>query len=100
MQEVEQKKLDEISLLSASLVELRKRQGQLDDERNNLMKEKCDRVRKIRLEEYKGKSNDLDEKEKELILKTNQLADELVNTCDKTPFHQALINILGNLKGI
>lgn len=42
----------------------------------------------------------MDEREKELCRKTNKLVDELMDTCDETPFHQALLNILGNLKGI
>lgn len=65
----------------------------------NEMRDKCEQVKKRRLEEYKRKSNELDEKERELCRKTNQLVDELVFICDDTPFHKALIKILGNLKG-
>ena len=97
--EVEQDKLDKISSLSCNLVELRKRQAQLEDEKNNLMKENCSRIQKKRLEEHKGKRAEVDEKERELCRKTNELVDDLVNTCDDTPFHQALIQILQNLKG-
>ena len=100
LHEVEQKKLDQISILSSNLLELKKRQSQLEVEKNNLMKEKCERQRKIRLEEYHGKTAQMDEKERELCRKTNQLVDELVEICDNTPFHNALIQILGNLKGI
>ena len=99
MHEVEQKKLDEISTLSTNLLDLKKRQSQLELEKNNLMKEKCERLRKIRLEEYHGKTAQMDEKERELCRKTNVLVDELVSICDDTPFHSALIEILGNLKG-
>lgn len=42
---------------------------------------------------------ELEAKERELCKKTNQLVDELVDTCDDTPFHKALIKILGNMKG-
>ena len=42
---------------------------------------------------------EMDAKERELCKKTNQLVDELVDTCDETPFHKALIKILGNMKG-
>lgn len=64
------------------------------------MKEKCMRLKKLRMEDYKQQSMKMDEKERELRRKTNQLVDDLVKTCDDTPFHNALIQILGNLKGI
>lgn len=100
LQEVEQQKLDKISSLSANLIELKKRQLRLEDERNNLMKEKCSRLKKLKLEEHRGKTTEADEKEKELCRKTNQLVNEVVDACDDTPFHNALIEILGNLKGM
>ena len=84
--------------MSSSLVDLRKKHSALLVERSNQMRTKCDMVKKRRLEEYKQKSNDFDKKERELCLKTNQLVDELVSTCDDTPFHKALIKILRNLK--
>ena len=54
----------------------------------------------MRLEHYKQMSQELDEKERELCKKTKQLVDDLVATCDDTPFYKALIKILGNLKGL
>ena len=99
LQEVEQEKLDNISSLSSNLLELKKRQGQLEVEKNNIMKDKCERLRKLRLEEYKGKTKELDAREIELRRKTNQVVDEFVNSCDDSPFHRALVQILGNFKG-
>lgn len=63
------------------------------------MKEKFEQQSKLRLEEYRGRTVEMDEREKELCLKTNQLVDELVTTCEETPFHKALLHILGNMKG-
>lgn len=60
----------------------------------------CERLKRMRIEEYKKKNKDLDAKEKELCRQTNKLVEELVATCDDSPFHEALIKILGNLKGI
>ena len=56
-------------------------------------------MRKIRLQQYKEKSQELDKKERELCRRTKQLVDELASTCDDTPFHKALIQLLGNFKG-
>ena len=42
---------------------------------------------------------ELDNKERELCKRTNQLIQELVETCENTPFHKALLKILGNMKG-
>ena len=85
--------------MSSSLLELKKKHSALLLEQSQQMKTKCDMVRKRRLLEYKEKSQQLDLKEKELCKRTNQLVDELVATCDETPFHKALIKILNNLKG-
>lgn len=86
--------------MSCTLLDLKKKQSSLLVESNQQMKTKCDMVRKTRLQQYKEKSKELDQKERELCRKTNQLVDELVSTCDETPFHQALIKILRNLKGM
>ena len=64
------------------------------------MKTKCEMVKKMRLQEYKDKTMEMDKKERELCRKTNQLVDELVEACEDTPFQKALLKILGNLKGI
>ena len=64
------------------------------------MKEKSNRVKNLRLTEFKSKAAELDEKERELCRKTNQLVDALISKCDDSPFQQALIDILGNFKGI
>lgn len=98
--QVEQKKLDDIYSLSTNLVDLKKRQSQLSNEKDNLLKEKCERIKKMRLDEFKGKSLEMDEKEKDLCKKTNLLVDQLVNTCGEIPFNKALIDILRNFKGI
>ena len=63
------------------------------------LRNQCERVKEMRLEVYKQKSQQISEKERELCRKTNQLVEELVATCDDTPFHQSLIKILKNLKG-
>lgn len=97
--EVEAQKLDKISELSSSLVELKKTQSQLRIDETKEIESKCARIKKMRLEEYKKMTKELDAKERDLCRKTNQLVDELVATCDDTPFHKALINILSNLKG-
>ena len=99
LQDIENEKLDRISSLSSSLLDLKKRQGQLAIERDKLIQEKCQRLKVMRMEEHKRKTADIDEKERELCRKTNELVDEFVRSCDKTPFHTALIQILGNLKG-
>ena len=80
-------------------MDLKKQQASLIKERSQQMKSKCDMVKKIRLQQYKDKTQELDKKERELRKKTNQLVDELVDACDDTPFHKALLKILGNLKG-
>ena len=97
--EVEQQKLDEIATVSNSMLELKIQQSTLHQEKIVQLQTNCDRLKKMRLEEYDKTSKELDEKEKELCRKTNQLVQELVSTCDDTPFHKALIKILGNLKG-
>lgn len=57
-------------------------------------------MKKLQLDEFKAKKSELDEKEKELCRKTNQLVEELASTCDDgTPFHKSLLKVLGNLKG-
>lgn len=53
----------------------------------------------LRLEEYKQKSIEMDEKERALCRHTNKLIDQLVDCSDGTPFQKALIQILGNMKG-
>lgn len=63
------------------------------------MESKCEKMKKLRLSEYKKKASELDEKERNLRKKTNQLVDEVVANSDDTPFHEALIKVLGNLKG-
>lgn len=82
------------------MLDLKKKQKDLNEEKNVNLRTKCEQVKKLRLEAYKQKSNELDAKERELCRKTNQLVDELVAICDDTPFHKALIKILGNLKGM
>ena len=63
------------------------------------MKDKCEEIKKFRMEEHRQKSNDLSEKERALTRKTNQLIDDLMAECEDTPFHKALIRILKNVKG-
>lgn len=86
--------------MSITMLDLKKKQKDLNEEKNVNLRTKCEQVKKLRLEAYKQKSNELDAKERELCRKTNQLVDELVAICDDTPFHKALIKILGNLKGM
>ena len=81
------------------MLDLKKKQKDLNDEKAVHLRTKCELIKKMRLASYKEKSDALDAKERELCRKTNQLVDELVAECDDTPFHQALIKILGNLKG-
>ena len=88
-----------ISSLSTALLELKNRQSDLETEKNKMMKEKCEKLKKLKLAEYRGKKADMDDKERELCRKTNKLVDDFVSTCDDSPFNQALIEILGNLKG-
>ena len=85
--------------MSKSLMDLKQRKSSLHAERTNQMKNKSEIVRKMRLQEYKDKSKELDERENDLCQKTNQLVDELVSASDDTPFNKALIKILKNLKG-
>ena len=86
--------------MSSSLLDLKKKHSALILEKSQQMKTKCDMVRKSRLQQFNHKSQELDKKERELCRRTKQLVDELVSTCDNTPFHKALIKILSNLKGI
>lgn len=99
MEEAENNKLEKISAISATLLELKKRHGRLAEEKENLMREKFLKLKRSRLEEYRQKAADMDEKEKELCRKTNELLDDLIQTCDDTPFQRALVEILGNLRG-
>ena len=99
LQEVEQGKLDKISSLASSLLELKKKQCELANEKNNLMKEAFEKQKSLRLKEYQEQSVEMDEREKELCKKTNQLLADLVSTSDESPFNKALIQILGNMKG-
>ena len=98
--EVEQEKLDKISSLSSTLLDLKKRQSKLQSEKNKIMKDKCSRLKKLSQEEQKGKKTEMDEKEKELCRNTNKLVDEFINTCDDSAFNKALVHILGNMKGM
>ena len=81
------------------MLELKIQQTKLNRENLMHLKTKCDQVKKWRIEEYKKKKDCLDEKERELSRKTTQLVEELAATCENTPFHKALLKILGNLKG-
>ena len=85
--------------MSASLLDLKKKQLEVDKERTRHIKDKCEIVKNLRLQEFKNKSQELKDKERDLSRKTNDLVDELVASCDDTPFHRALIKILRNLKG-
>lgn len=85
--------------MSNALMDLKKKQSSLLVERTSQMKNKSEIVRKMRLQEYKDKSRELDERERDLCQKTKELVDELVSASDDTPFHRALIKILKNLKG-
>lgn len=60
---------------------------------------KYEQMKKKRLDDFKEKNLEMDKKEREQCRKTNQLIQELVDTCDNTPFNKALIKILGNMKG-
>lgn len=86
--------------MSSCVLDIKKKQASLSAERTLRMKTKLETIKKKRLEEYNMKTNAMNEKEKALCRKTNQLVDELVLACDDTPFHKALVKILGNLKGI
>ena len=99
VQDEEQDKLEEIARLSTSLIDLRTQKSQIMGEGYVHLQTKCDLVKKKRMEQYKQMSAALDAKERELCKKTNQLVDELVDSCDDTPFHKALLKILGNMKG-
>ena len=99
LQDVEQNKLRNISELCSCLLDLKQKQRKLEEERTIQLQTKCDMVKKMRIEEYKQKSNELGEKEKELCMKTNKIVDELVALCDDSPFHKSLIKTLGNMKG-
>ena len=92
-------KLNLISEMSKSLMDLKKKKCSLLTEQTSQMKNKSEIVRKMRLQEYKEKSKELDERENDLCQKTKQLVDELVSASDDTPFHKALIKLLKNLKG-
>lgn len=85
--------------MSNALIDLKKKQSSLIADQTSQMRNKSEIVRKLRLQEYKDKSKELDEKERDLCHKTNQLVDELVSASDDTPFNKALIKILRNLKG-
>lgn len=98
-QEFEREKLDSIAKYSLSLLDLKKKQADLIKKKQVDVKNKSTLIKKKRLEEYAQQRKELDTKEKELCRKTNQLVDELVETCDDSQFHKALIKILGNLKG-
>lgn len=98
--EVEQEKLKNLLELSSCLNDLKTKQNKMEVERTIQMKTKCEMMKNMRLEEFKQKSNTMSEKEKELCQKTNRLLDELVAACDDSPFHKALIKVLGNMKGI
>lgn len=99
LQNEENEKLDKISAMSNCIIDLKKHQAKLVAEKDSLVKEKCLRLKKMRMEEHKQKTSELDEKERELCRQTNQLVDDFINTSDNTPFHNALVHILGNLKG-
>lgn len=80
-------------------MELKKKHSQLLEQKTSEIINNGNMIKKFRIEEYRKRSQQLDEKERELCRKTTKLVDELVDTCDETPFHRALIKILGNLKG-
>ena len=83
--------------MSASLLDLKKKEAELAKERTS--QDKGEMAKNLRLQEYKNKRQELQEKERDLSQKTNDLVDELVDSCEDTPFHKALIKNLKNLKG-
>lgn len=99
LQEVEQENLDKISTLSNSLLEKKKRLSQLEKEKETMLHEKFSRLKNLRQEENNSKATDMDDKERELCRRTNQVVSEFVQSCDETRFNKTLINVLGNLKG-
>lgn len=99
MKEIENTKLDEIESISNNMLELKIQQAKLEKERIVQIKNKCNQVKQLRIDDYRRRKTDLDEKERELSRKTTQLVEELAATCEDTPFHKALLKILGNLKG-
>ena len=100
MKEIENKKLDDIESISNNMLELKIQQAKLEKERIVQLKNKCAQVKQLRIDDYRKRKTDLDEKERELSRKTTQLVAELAATCEDTPFHKALLKILSNLKGI
>ena len=100
LHELGNEKLDKIASLSSSLVDLKLRQEKLLQEKDKLMKEKSLKIKASRIAEFNQKTTEMDEKERDLCRKTNQLVDDFVQNCDDSPFQKALINILNNLKGI
>lgn len=99
MKEIENTKLDEIESISNNMLELKIQQAKLEKERIVQIKNKCNQVKQLRIDDYRKRKTDLDEKERELSRKTTKLVEELAATCEDTPFHKALLKILGNLKG-
>lgn len=91
--------MEHISQLSSSLLDLKKKKDNIQKETTLHLKNKCDLVKKKRIEEYKVMTTEINAKERELCRKTNQLVDELVDACDDTPFQKALMKVLTNLKG-
>lgn len=98
LEQEERSMLDQISELTTRLLDLKKTQSWLNDQRAKSLKTKCLRMKKLQLDEYKAKNIELDDREKELCRKTNQLMADLTSTCDNTPFQKSLIKILQNLK--
>ena len=68
-------------------------------EKEQLVKEKSEINKVLKLNENKIRNRELNERERDLSRKTNKLFDELASTCDDSPFNKALLKLLGNMKG-
>lgn len=99
LQDAELEKLNRISTMSASMIDLKKKHSSLMEEIVRLMKKKDEIEKNRKMQKYKEQNQKLDEKERELCRKTNQLLQELASCSDESPFNKALINLLGNMKG-
>ena len=99
MKKVENDKLDKIESISNNMLALKIQQAKLEKERIVQLQNKFDQVKQLRIEDYRQRKTELDEKERQLSRKTTQLVEELAATCEDTPFHKSLLKILGNLKG-
>ena len=93
-------KMEIIASASDRLVDLRKRQEQLNLDQMEASTSKDSRSKKLSSIELAHRNQKLDKEEQALCEETNLLIKDLISKCSSDPFFISLLAILENFKGI